>query len=237
MTTPSEQRRAASAATASETATQNSANVATNTATNAGVSALLGTLPGPLSSAATALSEGISAAIKTSSAQAKSVPSTSPGLADPTKIFAAQLAYAIITAIWCFIKSILNPLPIIGMFFPLCSEEDRLRNVTALANANITQNTPVVPSSNVQPSTTQNQIDQVTTAGISFEQFLATHNQAEVDRIASLPRQTTPPQQTVSESGAPTPVAPSIQEIGRSANAGSENLATTNTDIRKLFGL
>ena len=235
MTTPSEQRRSASAAAAGETASKNSANIATNTATNAGLSALLGTLPGPLSGAATALSEGISAAIKTSASQARSVPPSAPNSADPTKIFAAQLAFAIITAIWCFIKSILNPLPIIGMFFPLCSDEDRLRNVTALANATAnTQFEQATPQQSIS-SQVNNQIPEPAATGISFEQFLAASaTSPQLDRSVAQPRQ-----------GAQQ-IAPNVQ-VARSQQFGIQEIInptqmTGNTvngsnDIRKLFGL
>lgn len=237
MTTPSEQRRSVSSAAAGETASNNSANIATNTATNAGLSALLGTLPGPLSVAATALSEGISAAIKTSASQARSVPPSAPSLADPTKIFAAQLAFAIITAIWCFIKSILNPLPIIGMFFPLCSEEDRSRNVTALANATAnTQLQQPLPQQTVPLQPNNNQIPEPATLGISFEQFLAANRtSSRPDRTVAQPRQSTQQQTNVVTQGTQQP-AIGIQEIINQPSA-TVNTVNSPNDVRKLFGL
>lgn len=240
MTTPSDRRRSASAAVAGETAARNSANIATNTASNAGASALLGALPGPLGAAATALSEGISTAIKASAVQAKSVPSTAPSAADPTKLFAAQLAFAIITAIWCFIKSILNPLPIIGMFFPLCSDEDRARNATTILvpptsdddsgrsnNVSFAANTPQ-----------QDTISDVASSGITFQSFLASPNRL-TDPYAAPPRApATPlvPQQPPQQPNRSTGI---VQLANTTPTTGvTETSAVNNpSDIRKLFGL
>jgi hypothetical protein len=235
MTTPAEQRRASRAASEGETAARNSSNVAANTAANAGASALLAGLPGPLSGAATALSEGISAAIKASSSQARPVPPTAPPLADPTKLFAAQLALAIITAIWCFIKSILNPLPIIGMFFPLCSDEDRAANRSLLATPTSTQ--PVEPVQPVTLPTSQQGTDNVS-AGITFQEFLS-QQQSVPSTFAAPPRQQPPQQQTINAAPAQQVGTGQIGAIVEVSAGSGPKLAQpmSGDDVRKLFGL
>lgn len=238
MTTPSDRRRSASTATAGETAAANSANIAANTVSNASASALLGTLPGPLGAAATALSEGISAAIKASAAQARSVPSTAPAAADPTKLFAAQLAFAIITAIWCFIKSILNPLPIIGMFFPLCSDEDRARTVTAIAapsNGVTGSEQSAANNSFVANTQQQNAVSDVASSGITFQAFLASNNRVS-DLYAATPRPLLAPLALPTQ---PNQNSGNLQSSSLTPSSAVDSMSVTNDtrDIRKLFGL
>ena len=43
---------------------------------------------------------------------------------DPIKLFAFAVIMALLKFVWCFIKLLLNPLPIIGVFFPLCGSSD-----------------------------------------------------------------------------------------------------------------
>jgi hypothetical protein len=102
-------------------------NKATNTVKNEITSAALTALPPPLNAAAQGLGNALFAAFK--------VPLNPVILpvqpnADPVKALAFSIAFAIIKLIWCLIKSLLNPLPIIGSFFPLCSETS-----TELTNA------------------------------------------------------------------------------------------------------
>jgi len=52
----------------------------------------------------------------------KMPPGTPKDRNDPMKLFALMLALAILMMVWCFIKSLLNPMPIIGSFFPLCDQ-------------------------------------------------------------------------------------------------------------------
>jgi hypothetical protein len=79
-------------------------------------------LPLPVSAGAKALGKGIYAAFKTP-VKAVSNPREQE---DPVKLMAFAIAFAILKAIWCFIKSLLNPLPIIGSFFPLCGDDPQL---------------------------------------------------------------------------------------------------------------
>jgi len=119
----------------------------------------------------------------------KMPPGTPKDRNDPMKLFALMLALAILMMVWCFIKSLLNPMPIIGSFFPLCDQstqpggtaglivlnfdkavsEDAMEKVnTAIVNitAGKTANNPklvlpVVPAVSEGPS------------GITFAEFVA----------------------------------------------------------------
>lgn len=233
MTTPTERRRAATAASEGESTARNVSNTAANTAANAGASAILAGLPGPLSGAATALSEGIAAAIKASTTQARPVPGTAPPLADPTKLFAAQLALAIITALWCFIKSILNPLPIIGVFFPLCSEEDRARSLPT-APTSVTEDQQ--PSEVITENTAQT--SNTASTGISFEQFLASRPSVS-DQFAAPPRQTPSTTNNVQQQ-LTSPTTQRLLGVVQADDASQPVPSTEQagaSDIRKLFGL
>lgn len=80
-------------------------------------------LPPPVNVAAKALGEGLTAAFKV---PVDGVIQPAAPNEDPIKLMAYAMAFAILKAIWCFIKSILNPLPIIGFFFSLCSDDAQL---------------------------------------------------------------------------------------------------------------
>ena len=80
-------------------------------------------LPAPVNFAAKALGEGLFAAFKV--APDAVLQPASPAQ-DPVKLMAYAMAFAIMKAIWCFIKSLLNPMPFIGIFFPLCSNDSQL---------------------------------------------------------------------------------------------------------------
>lgn len=79
-------------------------------------------LPPPVNVGAKALSEGIYAAFKT---PVSPVSNPQPDQ-DPVKLLALTIAFAILKALWCFIKSLLNPIPIVGSFFPLCWNDPQL---------------------------------------------------------------------------------------------------------------
>lgn len=83
-------------------------------------------LPAPVNFAAKALGEGLHAAFKITP---DAVLQPASPTQDPLKLMAYAMAFAILKAIWCFIKSILNPLPIIGFFFSLCSDDAQLTGV------------------------------------------------------------------------------------------------------------
>ena len=124
------------------------------------------------------------------------------------------------------------------MFFPLCSEEDRLRNVTALANATTdTQLQQPLPQQSVLLQPNNNQIPEPATLGISFEQFLAanTTTRPQLDRTVAQPRQNTQQQTNVVAQNTQQP-AIGIQEITNQSSA-TGNVVDSPNDIRKLFGL
>jgi hypothetical protein len=97
-------------------------NAAINEAINTAITLAMNSMPPPLGVSAFGLSNAIYAALK---APALPTGVTSPN-ADPVKTFALMIAMAIVMLLWCFIKSLLNPLPIIGSFFPLCDPEGEL---------------------------------------------------------------------------------------------------------------
>lgn len=80
-------------------------------------------LPAPVNFAAKALGEGLFAAFKV--APDAVLQPASPAQ-DPVKLMAYAMAFAIMKAMWCFIKSLLNPMPFIGIFFPLCTNDTQL---------------------------------------------------------------------------------------------------------------
>jgi len=97
-------------------------NAAINEAINTTITLAMNGMPPPLGVSAFGLSNAIYAALK-APALPTGVPSPN---ADPVKTFALMISMAIVMLLWCFIKSLLNPLPIIGSFFPLCDPEGEL---------------------------------------------------------------------------------------------------------------
>ena len=93
-------------------------NAAINESINLAIQIAMNGMPQPLGVTALLLANAIYAAMKMP-AFPTSVPSPN---ADPAKTYALMVAFAIVQIIWCFIKRLLNPLPIIGVFFPLCDE-------------------------------------------------------------------------------------------------------------------
>jgi len=87
------------------------------------VDQIINALPPPVNVAAKALGEGLYAAFKV---RVDAVIQPANPDEDPVKLMAYAMAFAILKAIWCFIKSILNPLPIIGFFFSLCTDDAQL---------------------------------------------------------------------------------------------------------------
>lgn len=176
-------RNTASAASQARKLAENVTNEAANTAKNTIMDAVIGALPAPLNAAVNVLGQGIYNALKVPPVPIQQPPLT-PN-ADPIKAFAFSIAFAIIQAIWCFIKSLLNPLPIIGSFFPLCNNSPDLVNAEesaldpqnqGLGNAqnqfqNFTSSPPpnlssIQPLNNQPPQTPQDE------QGITFEQYL-----------------------------------------------------------------
>jgi len=94
------------------------------------VDQIINALPPPVNVAAKALGEGLYAAFKV---RVDAVRQPANPDEDPVKLMAYAMAFAILKAIWCFIKSILNPLPIIGFFFSLCSDDAQLTQGTDAA--------------------------------------------------------------------------------------------------------
>lgn len=192
MTSVQDLRRAADSATASRRAeAENEANKIATAAQIVVLQQVIRGLPPPLNAAATLLGEGTFAALNISILGVKNP--NPDGSNNPIKLIALALAFAIIKAIWCFIKSLLNPLPIIGSFFPLCSNDEQLEQGTEEAsnaakdldnqalNKQVSEFNSAVrqPETVQQPSSTDTQQQQTTEndtdtgEGITFDQFVA----------------------------------------------------------------
>lgn len=111
------------AASEAQTKVNNERNRATTQGKLIVMEQIVNGLPAPVNFAAKALGEGLHAAFKI---QPDAVLQPVSPAQDPLKLMAYAMAFAILKAIWCFIKSILNPLPIIGSFFSLCSDDAQL---------------------------------------------------------------------------------------------------------------
>jgi len=199
--TPSNSIDATLRQTASQTS-QASAEIenATNLATNASLNTVLDTvvagLPAPLPVAVQTLSTAVYAALKV---RMTPVRQPAPIPSDPIKAFALMIAFAIIQALWCFIKSLLNPLPIIGIFFPLCPPEnaDNVDNINLELSKNqfetVAEDQPQ-PSFNQQslpvaPAPQQAQEVQ----GISFKDYLENNGIPEGGPVGPFPPAPPPP--------------------------------------------
>jgi hypothetical protein len=97
-------------------------NAAVNESINLAMQLAINGVPPPAGATAILLANAIYAALK-APAFPTAVPTPN---ADPAKTFALMIAFAIIQIIWCFIKALLHPLPIIGIFFPLCDETTQI---------------------------------------------------------------------------------------------------------------
>lgn len=98
---------------------ENNKNLIVNQVKNQIINAATTSLPAPLNVAAQGLGNALFAAFKV---PLDPVRQPAPPNSDPIKVLAFSIAFAIIQLIWCLIKSLLNPLPIIGSFFPLCDD-------------------------------------------------------------------------------------------------------------------
>lgn len=117
---PRDTRENASASAVRAAETRNTANASANTGKINTVSRAMRALPAPLNVASQALGNGLYAAMK---APLSPVSNPTPSN-DPVKLMAFGLAFAILKAMWCFIKSLLHPMPFIGSYFPLCRNAD-----------------------------------------------------------------------------------------------------------------
>ena len=114
------------AAQQAETAKARTASTVVGAAVTA-ATALITALPTPAKEAVQALTTAVYAFLsaKPMTINTALVPDTPKQSIDPVFLFAVGIAFAIIEALWCFIKALLHPLPIIGMFFPLCDDDTR----------------------------------------------------------------------------------------------------------------
>lgn len=230
-------RNTASQASDARKLAENLANQSVNTAKNTIMDSVIGALPAPLNAAVNVLGQGIYNALKVPPVPIQQ-PSLSPN-ADPIKAFAFSIAFAIIQAIWCFIKSLLNPLPIIGSFFPLCNNSPDLVNAEESSNDPQNQglgnaqteflnfvNSPqpnlslIEPLNNQPPQTPQDE------QGITFEQYL-TNNGISSGRA------------TVTATGTTTTSATqsSIAQQQQSQQPEWQRSEQTFDSVRRRFGL
>jgi len=94
-------------------------NLIVNQVKNQIINASTSALPAPLNVAAQGLGNALFAALKV---PLDPVQQPADPNSDPIRVLAFSIAFAIIQLIWCLIKSLLNPLPIVGSFFPLCDD-------------------------------------------------------------------------------------------------------------------
>ena len=168
-------------------------NAAINESINLAIQIAMNGVPAPAGTAALLLANAIYAALK-APAFPTNVPSPN---ADPAKTFALMIAFAIIQMIWCMIKALLHPLPIIGIFFPLCDEttqtfpdgevvvvDDEVARQKADNEIKRTQayagNQKSIADAQTQPnnpiSIVAGSDDLNPTKGITFEEFLTSTN-------------------------------------------------------------
>lgn len=255
-------RRVADSETASRRAdAENEANKTATAAQIVVLQQIIRALPPPLNAAATALGEGTFAALNISLLGVKN-PSPD-GSNNPVKLVALAIAFAIIKAIWCFIKSLLNPLPIVGSFFPLCSNDEQLQQGTreaaeaaedsdnqtlnsqisrfnSAAAVNLSNNVNVQqPLTDTQPQqTTESETD--TGEGITFDQFVAkTANAAGVTTtgldITNELRSQTSQAANQGQTSANIPAQTVAQPEWQPSERSNEPI--TYQEYRKLFGL
>lgn len=123
MAVEDEARRAAETTSSAQTIVNDQTNKLATKGKVFVMEQIVNSLPPPVNVAAKALGEGLTAAFKV---PVDGVIQPAAPNEDPIKLMAYAMAFAILKAIWCFIKSILNPLPIIGFFFSLCSDDAQL---------------------------------------------------------------------------------------------------------------
>lgn len=240
-------------------------NDLTNKAITAGkiavIEGIVSSLPAPVNFAARALGEGLHAAFKV---QPDAILQPADGNQDPRKLMAYAMAFAIIKAIWCFIKSILNPLPIIGSFFSLCIEEALSENnradLAASNNDNSNQalaaaansynnfrdrNIEIVPNSELErarqnlrnSSQNDSRSTEMTSepAGITFDQFVASTATAAPAGTSTGSNATTALQSQINQGATTANVPPAPTQIESPEWRASE--VSRYQEARKLFGL
>jgi hypothetical protein len=188
-------RQTASQTSQANAVVENTTNLATNSSLNTALDTVVAALPAPLPVAVQTLSTAIYAALKVPMTPVlQPVPTPT---SDPIKAFALMIAFAIIQALWCFIKSLLNPLPIIGPFFPLCPPEniDNADNQKLNQSQNqfndLQQPEPTFNPQSIPQATApqQSQDDQ----GITFGQYLRNNGISEDGQVGKAPYIPPPP--------------------------------------------
>lgn len=244
MATPSDtgqaQREAASTSTRLTAEARDRANASANSAQVQALQAAVSSLPAPVNIAANGLSTAIYAVIR-----AKPLPtsSTSPA-SDPAKVFALGIAYAVLSTVWCFIKSILNPLPFIGSFFPLCEPDNNQQITRALASSREGEQQPssgTVTGVTANTSPTVEQQGQPDPGrGLTFAEFLATTS---ITNTPSTTGNVSPPSSQAATvlltmTGSNTPVQPTTQPASTANTVRQQQQDPTNSDaLRRLFGI
>ena len=236
-------RAAKQAGNAAKIQIQNEAAKGLNAAVNFIFQQAINALPPPLNFGANVATKGLYVALK---ATGKVIPVKNPSEdQDSIKTIALAIAFAIIQAIWCFIKSLLHPLPIIGSFFPLCSDD--IPDAPADA-AQDSENIAAANAKNIQNNVNQdavllyqnelNRADQVAQgkiqeAGTLPEPVLGPQGMTFDEYVASIPTpQSNPPITSLINA---TPPANSTSNIEQ--NAEWEGTNRDPNELRRLFGL
>lgn len=216
---------------------QNLANTAVNTVMIQAIETLLNGIP-IIGTTAKGLGEGFYAAVKAPVNPVKNATSAN----DPIKLLVFMLAFAILKAIWCFIKSILNPLPIIGIFFPLCGDKTDPDNIDDASGLSILPSAlPAGFDKRIQEAKLRADAARIEAAaknpipvepevkGITFAEFVARSGTARHNPVAA--DQPPAPTFNLPTSTNPPTTKPEVQ------TAEWEPSSITYDELRKKFGL
>lgn len=240
MATPSDtgqaQREAASTSTRLTAEARDRANASANSAQVQALQAVVSSLPAPVNIAANGLSTVIYAVIR-----AKPLPTSSTNPAsDPAKVFALGMAYAVLSTVWCFIKSILNPLPFIGSFFPLCEPDNNQQITRALAaTRDGDQQSSSGAVSGVATNVPTAEPDQQG-RGMTFTEFLATISATGAPSTAGAMPPSSSQAGTIllTMTGSNAPVQSAVQPTGTANTVRQQQQDPANSDaLRRMFGI
>jgi hypothetical protein len=214
-----------------------------NSAVNSIMQQAINALPPPLNFGANAATKGLYAALKSTGAvNAAKNPSE---IQDPIKTIAFAIAFAIIRAIWCFIKSLLNPIPIVGSFFPLCSEDPDATPDTRSDSENRAASNAESIKSNVDNDAAISYQNKLREAGERAndlikddlpEPVLGPQGMTFDEYLATIPtQQTNPSIQTLVNAPPPSNNTANVPVAGQ--NADWEGTNRDPNELRRLFGL
>jgi hypothetical protein len=168
---------------------------------------------------------------------------------DPIKLFAFAILIALVKFVWCFIKLLLNPLPIVGIFFPLCgsagdsatealSDMDRQAQDAAASRATAQAEGLQRLGAGTQLSTQQPNESGGVQQGISFDEFVrrtaGVSGVGQPERVVGNLGSSVLVPQPVQPTTANAPTTPA-QRVTPGVDDGTNN--QQQQDLKKAFGL